>query len=146
MPLQRSLLGQSDFLQHTLTKFLWSLTPSPTSNSQQQFLSRFQGQHPGDRHQREESWQPPDRSHWQGSARSHRALYYSYLLLLLPLLLFKELRNVSRCSFSLRTAGNSFEVTQPRAALSDGTAREENPRIQRKKPEASNTGLWAGLS
>lgn len=71
-----SLPVQSEFLRHRSTKFLGSphlaLLPQPQLTAAISLLSeQIPGRYPGDRHQREESWQPQNRSCWQGSARSH---------------------------------------------------------------------------
>lgn len=95
--------------------------------------------YPGDGHQRNDSWQPTTGHTVRGMLGTHEKqrnrrpfCYYYYY--------FKELRSVFCFIFHLSTAtsgGNSFEVRQPRAALSSRPEREEKCCTQWKNMEGS---------
>lgn len=128
----------------TRTQSFWGFSLPPSSTHSHQTISLFPaqipGRYPGDRHQRNESRQPRTGHAVRGRLGTTWKAEDSWgVLLLLLWLFFKELWNVFRLSFSLRTAtsgGTALKSQSPEQPSAAGQGVEEGaaPSGEQKDP------------
>ena len=133
----------------TRTQSCWGFSLPPPSTHECQTISLFSaqipGRYPGDRHQRNWSWQPRTGHAVRGrQGTTWKAREFTGHFIIVIIIIFKELRNVFRLSFSLRTAtsgreGVALKSSGPEQHSAAGQQGREMPQ-----PAEENRGVHAG--
>lgn len=98
----------------TRTQSCWGFSLPPPSTHARQTISlcsaQIPGRYPGDRHQRNCSWQPrTGHAVRERRGTTWKAREFTARFIIVIIIIFKELRNVFSLSFSLRTATSGRE-------------------------------------
>lgn len=135
------------FRTHTQSCWGFSLPPPSTHACQtiSLFSAQIPGRYPGDRHQRNWSWQPRTGHAVRGRrGTTWKAREFTGHFIIVIIIIFKELRNVFRLSFSLRTATSGREGVALKSSGPEQHSAAGQQGREMLHPAEKNRGIHAG--